>query len=311
MADNPEKRELCNRAITILNAGRTTNSGVLFTDIDDTEFADFSTVSEANNADKRLICFNYEPILKMVIEDMAPSSSVRYADLGREVAVNSEFGGWDYLFEFPSDYVAMLAQVAEGNRKHEFDSEPLTFENYSHVVAGADGSDYLCGTSHTSVDDSSDGQPSDNDGNVNWSVMAADSDRNRAQWYAGVAYKTAASGQLLASNSFSNDNGTSAYIKYLAYIQAAFGDIPARYTEGFKNAFATRLAAEMALDGKDYQRRTALLTEYEILAKPHARAMIQRPNFTKPHRTVFQSRLGGRSCVTGCACSYCSPRQYC
>lgn len=296
-----------NQSIMILNAGRTANAGTLYTDIDDTEFADFSTVSEANEPDLRLACFNYEPILKLVTEDMAPKHATRPADLGRETMINQEVGGWDYLFGLPSDFLALLAQVAEGRRSFEFDSEVLPFHSYSHVVAGSDGSDYLCGTSHTSVDNSSDGQPPTNDGNVNWSVMAEDDDRDRATWYAGVSYKTSATERLLASNNFGNDAGTGAYIRYLAYVQAGFADKPEFYTEGFRIAFATRLAAEMALDGKDYQRRTSLLQEYEILAKPHARAMIQRPVHTKPHVTVFQSRTrGNHLCDSNtCSCSSC------
>lgn len=292
MADNPNKRALCNRATSILVAGRTTQGDILFTSITDEQFADWSTVGVADNADIRLICSLYEPILLMCIEDMAPQFATSYEDLGREVMVNSECGGWDYLFELPSDYLDLLAQVAEGNRKKEYDAEVLEFESYSHVVGGTDDNDYVCGTGHTSVDDSSDGQPPDNDGNSNWTLLADDDDRDRAQWYAGLSYKAAANGQLLASNSLSNDNGTGAYIRYLAYVQAGFADKPEYYPEAFKNAFATRLAAEMALDGKDYQRRQRLLEEYELLAKPHARTIIQRPTYRKPHKSVFESRLG-------------------
>jgi len=292
MADNPEKRHLANRAIMILNAGKTTNSGLLFSTIDDTEFADYTTVSEANSADKRLVCFLYETVLKQVIEQINPDFAIRYADLGQERLVNMESGGWSYLFELPADFLAFRAQVAEGNRKKQFDSEVLFFRNYSHVVVGTDGYAYYCSTAHLSADDTDDGQPPDDDGDGNWTLYSDEDASLGAQWAEEVAYLTANTAWMLGSNDFSNDDGDSAYIKYSGYVQAAFADEPAYYPEEFKNAFACRLAAEMALDSKDYERRRRLLEEYETLHKPACWSVQQGKTYIARPKTVFERRSG-------------------
>jgi len=205
------------------------------------------------------------------------------------MAVNSEFGGWDYLFEFPSDYLALVKQCAEGDLGTGFDCDVLMFHSYSHVVIGTDEQSYSCSTSHTSVDDSSDGQPPDDDGDENWTLYNTDGSLG-AVWAEDVAYKTGATGRLLATNDFSNTDGDSAYIEYLAYVQAAFGDMPKYYPENFKNALATRLAAEIAMDSKDYKRRTELLTEYKRLARGDYMRVQQRPHGRKRHYTVLEKR---------------------
>ena len=289
MADNKYKRAIANRAQAILTAGRTGQAGIFYDEITDAEFADYTTVSETDEPDKRLICFIYEPVLKQVIEDIAPKFAKRYADLGQPMAVNSEYGGWDYLFEFPSDYLLLVMQCAEGDLKEGFDCDVLMFHSYSHVVIGTDDQAYYCSTTHTSVDDSSDGQPPDDDGDENWTLYNTDGSLGAA-WAAGVAYKTGATGWLLATNDYSNTDGDSAYIEYLAYVQAAFADMPQYYPENFSNAFATRLAAEIAMDSKDYKRRTELLTEYEHLAKGDYIRVQQRPHDRKRYITVLEKR---------------------
>jgi len=289
MADNEYKRAIANRALSILVAGVKGDSGILFKEITDAEFADYTTVSEQNEPDKRLICALYESVLKQVIEDIAPQFARRYADLGQAMAVNSEYGGWSYLFELPSDYLALIKQLSEGSLKGDFKCEILMFHSYSHVVCGTDYQAYYCNTEHTSADDSSDGQPPDNDGNSNWTLYSTDGGLG-ADWAASVLYKNEATGKLLATNSLTNDNGNSAYIQYLGYALTAFGDMPQYYPENFKNAFATRLAAEIALNSKDYKRRTELLTEYKQLARGDYIRVQQRHAGGKKHITVFEAR---------------------
>ena len=292
MASNTQKRDIANRALTILVGGKTTDGSMLFRTIDDTEFADWTTVDAANDPGKRLLCFAYETVLKQVIEDIAPEFAKSYEDLGQNFRVNKEFGGWEYLFELPTDYLALIVQLLEGRPDPEngFDCEVIDFSAYSHVVLGDDEQAYYCSTSHTSVDDTSDGQPPGDDGNGNWTLYSTNGGLGAA-WAASVAYKNAATGKMLATNQLTNDAGTSAYIKYLAYVRAARSDQPANYPANFKNALATRLAAEMALHAKDYKRRTQLLTEYEVLAKPGYRQVQNRHRDRVKQLTVFEKRL--------------------
>lgn len=299
MADNPYKRGIVNQAMIILNAGKTSTSGVLFSSITDAQFADYTTVSESNEPDKRLFCCIYERVLKMVLEDIRPQFALAYADLGQPRKINQDFGGWDYLFELPSDFLCLAAQLAEGDptRKCGYDRDPevLHFKGYSHVVCGGDDQAYYCDTDHTSADDSSDGQPPDDDGDENWTLYNTDGSYGAA-WAAGVAYENDSTGPMLATNTLTNTDGDSAYIQYVAYTQttnlgvAGRSDQPQYYPAAFANAFATRLAAEMCIDSKDYERRLRLFAEYEELAKPALWRMEARHKSRTRRYTAFEAR---------------------
>jgi len=191
-----------------------------------------------------------------------------------------------------------VGQVAEGKPSTFYDCDLMFFKGYSHVVVGTDDQAYYCDTDHTSVDNASDGQPPDNDGDGNWTLYDEDGSLGAA-WAEAVAYENDSTGFLLASNDLTNEDGDSAYIKYLAYVQTTSGgtagrsDQPQYYPESFKAALATRLAAEMCLDAKDYERRTWLLKEYEALAKPGAwAAQNTHKDRTRP-LTVFERRTQG------------------
>jgi len=292
MADNAYKRQVVNDALIILNAGKTGQAGILFTSITDEEFADWTTVSASNHPDKRLICSIYERVLKMVLEDITPDFACFYADLGHEVAANKAYGGWDYLFELPSDYLCMIGQIDEGSKgKQGQHCEVIQLANYSHVVVGTDDQAYYCSTSHTSVDDSSDGQPPDDDGNSNWTLYSTDGSLG-VQWYESMSYKYNSTGKLLASNIMNNKDGDGAYIKYVAYEQAGQSDEPQYYPAHFSNALSTRLAAEIALDSKDYERRRRLIEEYERLAKYDYRRVEYRHKQRVKPKTILEARNG-------------------
>jgi hypothetical protein len=291
MADNAYKRGVANRALMILNAGLTSGAGVLFTTIDDTEFANYTTVSIADSPDKRLVCFLYERILKQVLEDIQPDFACEYADLSYPYMVNQECGGWDYLFELPSNFLCLVAHEDEGAGRvltgHE--CEVLHFKGYAHTVVGSDDNVYYCSTAHTSVDDSSDGQPPDDDGDSNWTLDSTEL-MDGATWQEDVSYLADGTGPMLAGSVLNNDAGTGAYIRYVAYVQAGRSDQPQYYPEAFINAFATRLAAEMCLDSKDYERRRQLLQEYESLAKPAYWHVENRHKGRTRHYTAFERR---------------------
>jgi hypothetical protein len=286
MADNPQKRAIVNRALSILNGGRTSEAGQFFTSLTDAQFADWATIDEAQYPDARLAVMLYEPVLKQVIEDMQPDFARAYADLGTPMKINQAFGGWDQLFEVPTDFLKLVKQVYEGNKSKWTPCEMLQFKGYSHVVVGTDGQAYYCSTGHTAAT-----QPPA----ANWTLYSADGSMG-ATWVTGTVYKASATGWMLATNHLTNEDGDSAYIEYLAYVQTTSGgaagrsDQPAYYPESFKNALATRLAAEMTLDGKDYERRTQLLREYENLAKPAYWASQNTHQEPPRAATVFERR---------------------
>jgi hypothetical protein len=300
MSDNSQKRTLVNRALLILNAGRTSAARIFFTSIDDNYFSDPFTNVPSTQKDLLAACVAYEPILLMVMEDIIPDFMKKYADLGAAVKVNKESTEWDYLFELPSDYDSRLRntvrQVDQGNRKKTYDFDILHFESYAHIVDGSDDQTYYCSTDHTSADDSSDGQPPSNDGNSNWTLYDTDTIGATHSVYS-YAYKSAQTGDVFASNNYSNnpsatidDDINSAYIEYIPYTQAGINDKPQYYSEHFKNAFCTRLAAELAIDSKDYERRRLLLEEYERMANPTYRRIQNSKKYIKRHISTFEAR---------------------
>ena len=305
MADNAQKRGLVNRAMLILNTARISKAKVFFdgsdtdSEISDAEFTD--PYSVANNLnDKKISCFAYENILLMVLAELQPKFAKIPADLGAEVRVNKEFGNWSYLFGLPSDYDPRLRelvkQISQNSKRTEFDFDVLHFESYAHIVNGDDDQTYYCSTDHVSADDTSDGKPPTNDGNSNWTLYDTGAIGAPHSVYS-YAYKKAATGDLLATNTYTNDpsatvdnNISSAYIEYIPYTQAGINDKPEYYQEHFTNAFCTRLAAEIAMLTKDYERRRFLMDEYDRIAKPKSRKVQQSRVYRKPYITVFEKR---------------------
>jgi len=289
MADNEEKRALCNRAITILTAGMTAQAGILHTEITDEQFADYTSVTTDQQI--KLLCFLYEPVLLKVILDIQPDFAKQFADLGNEICINKEVGDWGLLFELPSNFIedenALIAQISQANRKTKYDCKILTFDGYAHVVKGTDEQSWYCKTDHTAA--AANKPITGADYATYWTLYNTD-DSYGADWVSGWSYKASQDGKLLAANSYSNLDGDSAYIEYLAYIQAGISDKPAYYPNAFKNAFCTRLAAEMAEDGHDYERRRKLMEEYELIAKPRVWQVQNRNDFEETRPTFLESR---------------------
>ncbi len=300
MADNAQKRALINRALLILNSGRTSAARLFFTSIDDNYFSDPFTNVPSSQKDCLAACVAYEPILLRVFSDLKPDFAKKYADLGAEVRVNKEFAEWYYLFELPSDYDSRLIdtvrQIDQSSRKKRYDFDVLHFESYAHIVTGSDDQTYYCDTDHTSADNSSNGEPPSNDGNSNWTLYDTD-DIGAPHSVYSFAYKASNTGDLLATNNYSNDPSAtvdnslySAYIEYIPYTQAGINDKPQYYPEQFKNAFCTRLAAELAIDSKDYERRRMLLDEYDRIAAHDFRRTQQSRKYVKRKVSTFEAR---------------------
>lgn len=300
MAANQNKTDLCNRALMILNAGRSETAKLLLEGITDEEFVDYTTVSGASEPQTQLFCFLYERILKQVLEDIQPQFACRYADLGTALAIDQEWGGWDYLFELPSDFLCLAAMVDEGNpnRYADMDRDPevLHFVEYNHVVEGTDGNPYYCTADHTAA---AANKPITGASYASYWTAMTDTTWPSATWISGTAYKASRTGKMLGTNVLNNDDGDSAYIRYVAYDQyvssadVGRNDDPSYYPENFSNAFCTRLAAEMALDSKDYERRRRLLEEYEALAKPHYWKAQNQHRAKRRRLSAFESRTMG------------------
>lgn len=284
MAINASKTLIANLSLSKTKAGLT-DTGVSYTSgIDDTEFADFTT---ADNETVKRICLYYEPTLKRCLKEIRPDFAKRYADLGAEISVNKEYGDWDYLFTLPSDYLALIKQTSESSTRSGIRCDVLDFTSFAHVVVGSDYAIYICTTAHTSVDDITDGDPPDDDGDGNWTIDS-DSEWKGVAWEEDKSYLASGSAKLLVTNTLSNDDSDSAYIEYIPYAQGGINDDPTYYTDEFQNAFATLLASEIELD---YQRRIQLLTEYKTLAKPDAAAIGESDEYeAKPPTKVTDAR---------------------
>lgn len=286
------KTDICNRALVILCAGATSQASIFLDTITAAQFADYSTVGD-EEPDKKLLCFLYDKILKTCLVDIAPDFAKKFADLGEEIKVTpTETAEWEYLFDLPSDYLDLVAQVSQSDRLSRIDSKVITAPDFAHIVEGTDEQAYYCIADHTAADAN---KPITGASYATyWSLYDEDGDYG-ATWVSGKAYKSSQSWHILATNSYSNDDGDSAYIEYIWY-----NDDPTLYTEAFIEAFATKLAYEMSVHSKDYARRLSLLEEYERLAKPfswrinqsHKEINKSTRKYVNNFKSIFDARSG-------------------
>lgn len=294
MAANQSKTDMVNLAVMKLG-GATDIGTVKVGVIDDTVFAAPTT---ADNDTVELACTRYPYSLKQAIIDMQPKFATRFADLGTEIKITLdgangtpfERADWERIFELPSDYLALLFQLDEANKKTKYEAEEITVHSYAHVVKGTDDQAYYCILDHTSA--AANKPITGASYATNWSLFDDDGDFG-ATWEAGHAYKASETGKLLLAKEYSNVDGDSAYIKYLAYVAAAIGDIPTLYDQPFIEAFTTLLASEMAPWSQEQNRRLTLRNEYERLAKPTMQRLQNRPDFEEPEQTWLAGRQTG------------------
>ncbi len=280
--DNSYKREIVNMAIDILREGKSSTAGMFHTSITDAQFADWSSVT--GNQDVRKACFNYEPNLLQVLQDIRPDFSRQFADLSDEIMINKEIGSWGRLFEVPTDFLDIVAQIDEGNKDKEFDNDILTFNEYSHVVKGSDEKAWKCKLAHTAA---SANKPITGASYLTYWELYNTDDAFGADWVSGWAYKASQSGKLLATNNYSNIAGNSAYIQYLAYVQAGISDKPQFYPPTFKQAVAVLLASAMT---RDKEKQILLVNRYEALAKPRVYRTENQNQYEPTQPTMFEAR---------------------
>lgn len=284
MSDNAEKRQICNMAISILREGRTSEAGQYHTEIDDTEFADYTTASTEG---LKRICFQYPLILKEVLRDILPDFAKQFADLSDEILIDKEIGSWGYLFELPSDFLEIVNQIAETDRNTKYDKKIMTFDSYAHVVKGTDGQAWKCSTAHTSA--AATKPITGADYLTVWELYNTD-DAYGANWVTDWSYKVSQDGKLLVTRGYSNADGDSAYIEYIPYVQAGINDKPEFYTDEFKRAFAVRLASALT---KNIEKQTGLLQRYALYEKPEVWGSRDRKRYkgnTVPNKSVLTAR---------------------
>ena len=295
MATNAAKTHMINLALLKLVGVTSSAQPMLKTDIDDTVFASPTTATGVNKDDVMLYCTRYPDCLKRALIDIRPKFARRYADLGLPISITEDTSilypraDWVYMFDLPTNFLALIKQTEEGNKAAKIEAEERTAHGFAHVVAGDDGTSYYCDTAHTSVDDSSDGQPADDDGNGNWTQFSTDDD-DGATWEAGKDYKASQTGKILLSNELSNADGDAAYIEYIAYAQAGVSDMPDCYDQHFIEAFVTLLAESMAPWSTEQGVRQMLIQEYERLARPGALAADARPDYEPPKNPWLDAR---------------------
>ncbi len=295
MAANPGKTKIINLALLKLAGVTSSAQQILTTDIEDSVFAAPTTAAGKNKDDVMLYCTRYPDSLKKALRDIRPKFARRYADLGLPISITEDNANlyqradWSYMFDVPTDYLNLLRQTSQGDTSAEIKAMDKTAYSFAHVVAGDDGNSYYCSRAHTSADNASNGQPSANDGNGNWTQFSTE-DGDGATWEAGKDYKTNETGRIIVSNEFSNSDGDSAYIEYLAYAVTGVGDIPGEYPPDFVEAFVTLLASEMAPWSVEQTVRLNLREEYELLVRPGALAAEARPDYEKTEISWLDAR---------------------
>ena len=293
MATNAAKTHMINLALLKLVGVTSSAQPMLKTDIDDSVFASPTTASGANKDDVMLYCTRYPDCLKRALIDIRPKFARRYADLGPPISITEDQSilypraDWVYMFDLPSNFLALIKQTEEGNKAAKIEAEERTAHGFAHVVAGSDGNSYYCSSFVTGA--AANLPITGDDYATYWTQFSTDDD-DGTTWETGKAYKSEQTGKILLSNELSNADGDAAYIEYLAYAQDGVSDKPAYYDQHFIEAFVTLLAESMAPWSTEQGVRQMLIQEYERLARPGALAADARPDYEPPENPWLDAR---------------------
>lgn len=291
MATNQPKTDMINLAM--LKLGGASSIGTAFLSaIDDTVFASPAT---ATNETTKLACLRYPYALKQALLDIKPKFSRRYADCGLEIAITQNGAGgvpfekadYERIFELPTDYLGLIAQISEDNRDTKHDAHEITVHSYAHIVKGTDDQAYYC---KVAVTGAAANRPITGASYASYWALFNTDDAYGADWESGHAYKSAQTGRLLLANEYSNDDDDSAYIEYVAYSATGVSDIPTHYDQPFIEAFTTLLAAQMATWTKEFQAAGILLQQYRLIDRPDAEGLQAESDYEEEPTSWLDAR---------------------
>ena len=295
MADNQPKTDMINMAS--IKLGGVIDIGQVYLDvINDTVFADPSTGS---NESEKVACMVYPNALKRAIREIKPKFARRYADLGPEIRITEDGatgtlfkrGDWELMFDVPSNYIGLISQISEGDKKAKYEAIEITAHSWAHVVKGTDDQSYYCTADIAEA--AATHKPISGATYASFFALFNTDDSYGADFETGRAYKKSQashSGNLILAKQVSNHDGDSAYIEYLAYSPTGVGDIPTYYDDHFIAAFTTLLASEMAPVTTESNARWKLQQEYKRMCLPKAVAMDASPDYEQPEPSWLGAR---------------------
>ena len=108
-------------------------------------------------------------------------------------------------------------------------------------MKGTDEQSYYC--SSDVIGDEDDNEPITGTDYANYWTEFSDDDDDGAEFEEDKEYLAAGNAWIFLTNDYSNADGDSAYIEYVAYLQSGVSDKPEYYDAPFVEAFTTLLAA--------------------------------------------------------------------
>ena len=278
------KTDMINLTLLKLQGVTSSAQSILETAISAAVFATPNIATGANKDDIMLYCTRYEFSLKKALADIRPKFARRYADLGDPISITEdgssgllyERGDWYYMYDLPTNFLDLIKQTDEATLGAQIAAEVRAAQNFGHVVKGSDGNSYYCSADVTGA--AANTPITGASYATYWTQFSTDDD-DGIDFETGKSYKADQTANVLFTNQYSNADGDSAYIEYLAYVQAGVSDVPALYPQDFVEAFVTLLASEMAPWSQEDNARLKLRQEYEQLVRPAASAAEARPDY--------------------------------
>jgi len=288
------RTDIINKAIQKLGGG--TSSGISL--VDTITGAMFIDPSTATTATMKTFATFYPIILKELLSDVriAWSFATQWADLGDELEDGddgfiTEIADWTYQFNLPSLFRPDLV-IGSDSKTYRCSASHTSATATNKPVTGTDYDDFWALFSSSATDGAA------------WANTTAyiagavfpyirllkqtDEDDRTAEFDCQEVTNADQSGKILLTNDYSNSDGDSAYIEYIAYV-----DAPILYPPLFVDAFATLLASMFAAEMKDLNASFDLKEYYEKVILPAALAENQKKIYKAATPTWFERRVSG------------------